>query len=624
MFTKLRNRLTVIFVTLTLIPVLVIAVTLGYNSYSQSVAASLQRQGLLNDRVSQAIDDAVAKRVNELTVLGNTSKLDELPVADQRGLLTQLLGRSRAYNSISVVDPNGREQLRVSLFATVTDADLTNHSQDALFQSSVKTGKVQYSDIHFDDQTGEPLLTIVMPLTDQRSGAISGVLFANYRFAEIWDLLGKLQTQSQEDLQIFLTDPSGTVVAHANPTIVFQKTIYTAPDQDGRAAGLKGIDALVSKQSLTLANLQFTIVSQEPVEVALAIATHTAVTSVVITLLMLLVAAGIIVVVTRQIVRPIEQLSQVAEAIRDGDLNAQASVTRSDEIGKMAQTFNNMTAQLRQTLEGLRSHVEELEKAKGERERLIRELREASRLKSEFLSTMSHELRTPLNAMIGFTELMMAGVAGALTDKQKHQLGRIHANSLRLLSLIDDVLDLSRIEAGRVEIQLEPFSPLEMVNKITSQTSSLAEKKGLQYLVKIDDALPEMLIGDQARIEHVVINLLSNAFKFTEKGEVELSLKPSEDKAHWTLSVRDTGIGIPPHAQEYIFEEFRQVDGSSRRVYGGSGLGLAICRNLTRLMEGDVRVQSTLGEGSVFTVTLPLKAASVVPDTAQIAVPVMG
>jgi signal transduction histidine kinase len=224
---------------------------------------------------------------------------------------------------------------------------------------------------------------------------------------------------------------------------------------------------------------------------------------------------------------------------------------------------------------------------------------------------MSHELRTPLNAMIGFTELMLAGVAGPMTDKQKHQLGRVHANSLRLLSLIDDVLDLSRIEAGRVDIQEEPFSPREMVSKVAAQTSSLAERKALRFVQKIDEGMPQTMLGDQARIEQVILNLLSNAFKFTSQGEVELAVKPVPESQQWVLTVRDTGVGIPPHAQEYIFEEFRQVDGSSRRVYGGSGLGLAICRNLCRLMDGDIRVQSALGEGSTFTVTLPLKLSQV-------------
>jgi len=464
---------------------------------------------------------------------------------------------------------------------------------------------------------------MVVPFFDSRTGELSSVVYADFRFQEIWNLLGDLKGQSgQSDLQLFLTDASGKIVAHTNSTIAIQKRAFEVPSSDGQAVGLDGNQVLLTSQNYSLANLDFTVVATQSADVALQSASDTARSTIIITLITILIAGAVIIGVTGQIVRPIEQLSSVAQAIRDGDLNAQANIVRSDEIGKMAQAFNSMTAKLRTTLEGLQQHVDELETARADRERMIRELREVSRLKSEFLSTMSHELRTPLNAMIGFTELMMAGVSGALTDKQKHQLSRIHANSLRLLSLIDDVLDLSRIEAGRVDVEISPFSPREMATKVETQMSSLAEKKGLQLLVTVDDALPETILGDQARIEHIVINLLSNAFKFTEKGEVELSLKPSDDKQDWNLSVRDTGIGIPPHAQEYIFEEFRQVDGSSRRVYGGSGLGLAICRNLSRLMGGDVRLQSTLGQGSTFTLTLPLKAAEETSTPELVAVPV--
>jgi signal transduction histidine kinase len=171
------------------------------------------------------------------------------------------------------------------------------------------------------------------------------------------------------------------------------------------------------------------------------------------------------------------------------------------------------------------------------------------------------------------------------------------------------VLDLSRIEAGRVEIVHQPFSLREMNERLVSQTSSLVVGKAFHFSTSIDSALPDRLLGDQDHLEEVLLNLLSNAFKFTAQGEVELRYAYVPDANQWTLSVRDTGIGIPPHALEYIFEEFRQADGSSRRAYGGSGLGLAISRHLCRLMDGDITVQSTVGVGSTFTIKLPFTAA---------------
>jgi signal transduction histidine kinase len=192
-----------------------------------------------------------------------------------------------------------------------------------------------------------------------------------------------------------------------------------------------------------------------------------------------------------------------------------------------------------------------------------------------------------------------------MDSEARHMVNRIDSNSKRLLSLINDILDIAKIEAGRLEIVSMPIEPNKLLERWESEMSVLAEKKGLVFRTEIDPKLPQRLYGDPERIGQIVINLLSNAFKFTDEGSVRLTLKRADDT--WLLEVMDTGIGIPPHAANYIFDEFRQVDGSYKRSYGGSGLGLAIVRNLCRMMDGSVRVISTPGLGSTFTVTLPLR-----------------
>jgi len=234
---------------------------------------------------------------------------------------------------------------------------------------------------------------------------------------------------------------------------------------------------------------------------------------------------------------------------------------------------------------------------------------ESTRLKSEFLATMSHELRTPLNAIIGYSELQLEGLAGDLTDTQRNYQERVFSNANHLLGLINDILDISKIEAGRMELIEEPFPLRPWVDNITAENQILSDEKGLDFKVSIDETLPDILIGDAGRLRQVVVNLLSNAFKFTESGHVGLKLKcANEDK--WEILVSDTGIGIPSHKRETIFDEFRQVDSSATRQYQGTGLGLAIVRKLVLSMGGNIRVNSELGEGSHFTVTLPLKSES--------------
>jgi signal transduction histidine kinase len=231
--------------------------------------------------------------------------------------------------------------------------------------------------------------------------------------------------------------------------------------------------------------------------------------------------------------------------------------------------------------------------------------KEATRLKSEFIATMSHELRTPLNAMLGFSGLLLEGMAGEFDHDTRHMIERIEANSKRLLGLINDILDIAKIEAGRFELVTQPISPRALADSWRSQMGILAQQKRLGFEIVIDPILPEQIYGDPERISQVTANLLSNAFKFTESGGVKLSLKKADET--WQIEVSDTGIGIPPHALNYIFDEFRQLDGSSRRSFGGTGLGLAIVRNLCLMMGGSIRVSSELDQGSTFTVTLPLQ-----------------
>ncbi|MCI0711084.1 MAG: ATP-binding protein [Chloroflexi bacterium] len=230
---------------------------------------------------------------------------------------------------------------------------------------------------------------------------------------------------------------------------------------------------------------------------------------------------------------------------------------------------------------------------------------QATQLKSLFLATMSHELRTPLNAIIGYTELMLSGIVGELAPAQYEYSERVLVNSQHLLKLINDVLDLSKIEAGRMDLVQEPFSVTDWINTIKTQTAVLAQDKNLQFITELDPELPPFLIGDASRLKQIAINLLSNAFKFTETGAVVFKVQRATQNT-WNITVTDTGIGIAPHLQETIFSEFHQADNSSSRQYGGTGLGLAIVRKLALVMGGNVRVTSVLGEGSTFTVTLPI------------------
>jgi signal transduction histidine kinase len=243
---------------------------------------------------------------------------------------------------------------------------------------------------------------------------------------------------------------------------------------------------------------------------------------------------------------------------------------------------------------------------------LVTELREnnvqlerANRLKSEFLASVSHELRTPMNAIIGYTKLMLDGLDGEITEQQEQDLKRVAQAADNLLALINDLLDLSKIEAGRMEIHPEDVELTVIVNEVMELVRPAASAKGLQVRSFITSQLPKAFV-DPAKTRQILANLMANAVKFTDHGNV--TLEASEASGWITVAISDTGIGIPQQALGYIFEEFRQADSSTTRKYGGTGLGLAITRRLVELQGGRIWVESEHGKGSTFRFTLPTRS----------------
>jgi PAS domain S-box-containing protein len=252
-----------------------------------------------------------------------------------------------------------------------------------------------------------------------------------------------------------------------------------------------------------------------------------------------------------------------------------------------------------------RKQAEQALRARNEELRIATEQAQAAdRLKSAFLATMSHELRTPLNAILGFTGIILQGLAGPLTAEQRNQLGMVRVSGQHLLALINDVLDLSKIEAGEMKVSLAPFDLRAAIEKTAATVRPLADEKGLALRVAIAPAVGT-LTSDQRRVEQILLNLLNNAIKFTSQGEVALTAEA--DGTLVRLRITDTGMGIKPEDLLILFKPFQQLDSSTTRQFEGTGLGLAICQRLAGLLGGTIQVESEWGKGSAFTVTLPQK-----------------
>lgn len=317
--------------------------------------------------------------------------------------------------------------------------------------------------------------------------------------------------------------------------------------------------------------------------------------------LTLLVAALGVYLVNRLIQRPVSDILEGMRAMAAGDLSRRVNLTSRDEMGELAQGFNLMAARLEELYSGLEQKVAE---RTAELKEKNLQLERVSRHKSEFLANMSHELRTPLNSIIGFSELLEDQTFGPLNEKQKQYVQTVLSSGRHLLGLINDILDLSKVEAGRMELRPEGFLLSEALSSILATVQTLAGKKGIALEVRQDPRLIH-LFADPARFKQIMYNLLSNAIKFTpEKGRVRVEAGLEEDKA--LISVSDSGIGIGPEDQEKVFQEFQQVESGYARKHEGTGLGLALTKRLVQLHGGTIWVESQPGQGSTFSFTLPL------------------
>jgi signal transduction histidine kinase len=325
----------------------------------------------------------------------------------------------------------------------------------------------------------------------------------------------------------------------------------------------------------------------------------------------LVAGIGLSVLLARRLVRPIKQMRTAAARIGAGAYDERIELRRRDELGGLADELNRMAASLQASVQGLEQRVEErtreLQQVLAELSRKGRQLEVASQHKSDFLANMSHELRTPLNAIIGFSQVLRQGLFGPVNEKQEEYLDDVLSSGHHLLSLINDVLDLSKVEAGQVELEVASFSLREALERGVVMVREPASKRGVEVALELAPDV-DLVEGDERRLRQVVFNLLSNAVKFTPEGG-SIVVASARVDGEVRVSVTDTGPGIVAEERERIFEEFHQTDvGVQQRE--GTGLGLALSKRLVELHGGRIWVESEPGHGSCFVFTLPIKEAS--------------
>jgi two-component system, sensor histidine kinase and response regulator len=462
-------------------------------------------------------------------------------------------------------------------------------------------------------ETGQKTIHFGLRFSAERGGPVTGVVFAGLDLGWLSEHLkerGLTPTQS-----ILIADREGNIIARLpHPEQLVGKNMRKGHAQllDGNTTGweeAKGVDGVARIFGYVPPALppgDFFLSAGESKEAAFAAIAGVTERGIGLILVGLMLAASAAWFGGRAFIRrPIEHLLQASDEWRNGNYQARAKLKDPhSEIGQLAEAFNAMAdavAARHQAQQRAEERLRELNGTLEDRvEQRTRELANANRAKSQFLANMSHEIRTPMNGIIGMMELLLQTGLGA---KQKRYLETARRSADTLLGIINGILDLSKIEAGKLELDSYEFNLRELVEDVTDLYSEVAARKGLELACFLHSNVPTALIGDPGRLRQIITNLIGNAIKFTERGEVVVTLSLLEadaEAAFVQFEVRDTGIGISPQDQTRIFGAFSQADGSSRRRYGGTGLGLSIAKELSEMMGGSISVTSKPGEGSVF------------------------
>lgn len=522
--------------------------------------------------------------------------------------LKRLLYLAPAVDEALVLDTRGKVQAALSRSRTMPRGSDTKPSGSTAFEEAMQ-GRSYFGPVYFI-RGSEPYMTIAFPI-ESFAGNVIGVLQAKVNLKYIWEVISGIKVGKAG--YAYAITRSGDLIAHPDLSLVLQGRNIAHLDQVKAAlrasAGTLKSGALVANNLegkrvissyASIPNLDWAVFMERPAEEAY----EPLYASIFRTSTLLLIGLGVALLasffVARRVVHPLQTLREGVERIANGDLSLRLQLKTGDEIEVLAEKFNKMTAALEEAYRGLEQKVAERTQ---ELVMANKRLDDASKYKAQFFANVTHELRTPLHAIIGFTRLVLRNTEGQLPELHRGDLQKVLTSAGQLLNLINCVLDLSKIEADRMEIIPESFSLRELIQVATSTVEPMLNDGRVRLTTNIALDIPPMRT-DREKLKQILINLLSNAAKFTAQGEIGLSAW--RENGSVKLVVSDTGIGMRKEVLDYIFEEFRQAESSSTIKYGGSGLGLAIVKKLVGLLHGDIRVESELDKGSKFTVTLPI------------------
>jgi signal transduction histidine kinase len=610
---RLIWKYTAVVVTLVAAAIVSVGLTELYFSFQDSKRALTRVERDKASSAATSIEQQMQEIVRELEAAAQpTVAKGKAGLAERNQDLKGLLLRDKLISKLSYLDPAGKERVRTSPLEIDRIDSGIDFSRNAKF-TRARAERPYFGRVYFA-RGSQPHMTVSVAEPGGR-----GVVVAEIDLSFVRQVIERARIGTTG--YAYAVDARGELITHPNINLVLRHTNFAslpqvraalrAPAQGAAEAATNGRDqngTEVLSAVQTIDSLGWHVFVEQPLSEAFAPIKAALWRTALLLVAFLLLAIATGVLLARRLVRPIESIQTAAAKIGSGALDQRIQIASHDELGVLAEEFNRMAAQLQESYAGLEHKVEErtreLATALAELDEKGRELEAASRHKSEFLANMSHELRTPLNAILGFSQALRQRLFGDLNEKQESYVDDILSSGNHLLSLINDVLDLSKVEAGEVELDVAPFSLRESLERGVVMVRERALQDGVQVSLAATSEI-DLVTGDVRRIRQVIFNLLSNAVKFTPAGGI-VDVRATQVNGEVRVSVADTGPGIAAEDRERIFEEFQQADaGIDKRE--GTGLGLALSKRLVELHGGRIWVDSERGHGSTFVFTLPWK-----------------